>query len=265
VLGNPDRIEITNPDGYEGATLYIAACAVTEGARGNIRAANAFLLAPLPGEEPAVLEGFTNMLPAEGGRAQDTIEALRRRFLADLRSPQVAVTVEDYEQIVRETPGLLIHKVRATAEPGSGVVRIAVKPYGEGEKPGLSGFYSDHIRQRLERYRLIGTQIEILPPSYVPIDVRASVYVRESKEAARREIEAWIKAALDGVNGEAPFGAQISYNALYHGIEALPCVEALYDFSITPQDAKHAQADGPDILLRADALSCAGEIRLEMM
>jgi hypothetical protein len=264
VVSETSEIQIDDPGDLCGYMLHIASCAVTEGARGNVRARTAFVPRFLSGESTDHLPDITNALPSSGGSAKEGAEQLRFRFLSDLREPTVAVTLADYEYIAKNTPGLCIHKVKAVARPEGNLIRIAVKPYGEEEMPALSPLYAEIIRDRLDRRRMIGTRIELASPVYIPVDVRAVVYAKGYYENARETMEAWLRGELDGVSGGMPFGVTISYNRIYMGLEALECVETLYEFSIAPRDWTSATPDGPDIVLKDDTLCYPGDFLIEV-
>lgn len=66
---------------------------------------------------------------------------MRNQFSAGIRQCAVAVRVEDYEKLVRQTPGLCIHKVKAVAADRENLVRIVVKPHTEEPMPKLSQEY----------------------------------------------------------------------------------------------------------------------------
>jgi hypothetical protein len=94
--------------------------------------------------------------------------------------------------------------------------------------------------------------------------VRVVLYANGYYENSRETIEAYLKKAIDGVTGDMPFGGTISYNRLYKGIEALDCVDSLYDFSVAPEDWHNAKPKGPDIVLGEDVLSYPGDLMIEV-
>ncbi|MDR3295887.1 MAG: baseplate J/gp47 family protein [Clostridiales Family XIII bacterium] len=262
VLPESGEIRIADPGAYEGCVLYLSDCAVTEGETGNVRPGNRFQ--PMFPDERDALPEITNPSAGFGGGSRESVEQLRLRFLAQMRQPSVAVTPADYEEIAKATPGLCIHKVKATASPGENLVRIAVKPYTEDEKPVLSPLHTELINRHVDRRRMIGARVELLQPVYVPVDVRAVIYVKRYYKDAGGHIERFLRDALDGVTGDAPFGARLSYHALFRSVETLDCVETLYEFSMAPRAWQHARPDGVDIILNDDALYCPGELSLEL-
>jgi hypothetical protein len=267
VISEPAQILVTNPGDMEGCLLHLASCAVTEGARGNIRAQNVFTPRFMADDAKATgksIPVIINALPTVFGSDAESAEKLRIRFLTDLRDKSVAVTLDDYEHIVRYTPGLCIHKVKAVADPSKNLVRVAVKPYSEEAMPTLSPLYSDCISAHLNKSRMIGTRIDIVSPIYKPIDVRVVVYAKGYYENVQETIEAYLEEEIDGIDGKMEFGSTISYNRLYKGLETLDCVDSLYDFSVLPRDWQNASPEGPDIILGDSVLSYPGELIIEI-
>ncbi|MDR3363778.1 MAG: baseplate J/gp47 family protein [Clostridiales Family XIII bacterium] len=264
VVSDAGLVLVEDPGDLEGCVLHLADLAVTEGNQGNIRAGNRFVPLLFTENERNAIPRITNPLPASGGRMRESTEHIRRRFLSEMNTPSVAVTAQDYEEIVRGTPGLCIHKVKAVADPAKNLVRIAIKPHSEHERPKLSSFYRQHIVKYVDRHRTIGTLVEFLSPAYVPIDVRAVVYTKGFFTDARSEIEGFLREALDGASGEAPFGARISFTGLYRQLSSLDCVNEIYEFSMSPRDKMNAGMDGGDIILGDGALYYAGSFTLEI-
>jgi hypothetical protein len=269
VQSEPAQMQVISPGDMEGCLIHIATCAVTEGVRGNIRAQNIFVPRFLSEESEktggaASMPVIVNALDITGGADTESAEQLRLRLLADIREHSVAVTLGDYEHIVKNTPGLCIHKVKAVADPENNLVRITVKPYSETDMPSLSPLYVDNITAHLNKSRMIGTRIEIVSPIYKMIDIRVVVYAKGYFENVREKIEEYLRKEIDGVTGDMAFGSTISYNRLYKGLEALDFVDSLYDFSVAPRDWQDARPEGPDIILGDGVLSYLGELIIEI-
>ena len=138
VESRPGRLRIVHPGLGTEYRLYLCDCAVTRGAAGNIREGGALEHRP---RDPWAPKGpvFQNPAPGRGGVTFESAEDLRLRFLADVRTPATAVLASDYEDLVRRTPGLCIHKVKA-------VVRRAPAPALRpvpGADHGLAGAPAD--------------------------------------------------------------------------------------------------------------------------
>lgn len=251
---------VIDDPGEGGQTLLLAGCAVTQGARGNLR--SRAVLEQRGGYDGTEVEStWLCPAPARGGVSQESMEELQRRFSRELLETTSAVRAEDYEKLVRQTPGLCIHKVRASVLEGKNRVRIAVKPYAEGERPQLSQAYIRQIAAFLERRRMLTTQIQICQPRYVPVSVAASLTVQGLEDVHRRELEAFLRQELDHVNGPESFGGWIRLNELYQKLSALPFVGAVEALSLFPESQGGILLGG-DVRLEDDALCCPGQLRL---
>ncbi len=201
--------------------------------------------------------------PGCGGVSGESAEEVRLRFSAQLRQPSVAVRTEDYEALVRKTPGLCIHKVKAVAIGTKNLVKIAVKPYTEEELPKLSENYLRQLRDYLEPRRMLTTRIEICQPRYVPVGVYAVLSIRGMRAHAETETERVLRGLLDHVNGPQGFGGFLRFNEVYQALNALPFVEAVDALSLYPE-SRDAVLLGSDIRMDDDSLCYPGTIRLTL-
>lgn len=255
------QIVIDNP-GRGGYRLFLASCAVTQGNRGNLR--SGAVLEQLGGYDGREVEmRYASPAPGRGGVSYESAEDLRLRFSAEMKKTRVAVRIEDYEELVRNTPGLCIHKVKAVAVGNKNLVKIAVKPYTEEELPKLSKEYLRQIQTCLEPHRMLTTRFELCSPRYIPIGVRATVSVRGMVSYAKEEIEKLIREMLDYVNGSQGFGEWVRFNVLYQKISGLPFVEGVDALSLYPE-SKDAFLVGSDIRIEDDSLCYPGTIQLNI-
>ena len=198
------------------------------------------------------------------GTGEQIADELRRRMVADLRSRRSAVSEEDYEQAVRQTPGLCIHKVRAVADEQQNLVRITVKCHTEDNRPELPACYLEQIKRQLDDYRMIATRIELRQPQYVPVDVTAVVHVRNYYENARAEITDMLRRELDYITSDHSFGETIRFTELYRKLETMQCVDSVYMLSMQPAPGTDATLQGADIVLGESSLCHLGRLTLEI-
>lgn len=251
---------VIDDPGQGGQTLLLAGCAVTQGARGNLRARA--VLEQRGGYDGTEVEAtWLCPAPARGGVSRESMKELQDRFSRELLETTSAVRAADYEILVRQTPGLCIHKVKASVLAGKNQVRIAVKPYAEAERPRLSQAYIHQIAAFLEPRRMLTTQIQICQPRYVPVSVAASLTVRGMEDAARRQAEEFLRRELDYVNGPRNFGDWVRLNELYQKLGSLPFVGTVEALTLFPE-SRGGVLLGGDVRLEDDALCCPGEIRL---
>ena len=259
LLENEGVLRVQDAGDFVGCRLLLGGCAVSGGAGGNIRAGSVFT--PIGYETDAV---FINPAPGSGGRFTETTAQVRRRLIEDLRKHYTAVEAEDYEELVRTTPELCIHKVKAVRDSAKNQIKVAVKPMSRTPFPKLSALYQKAIRTRLEQARLLAVNIEICQPVYVPVHVRGTIYVKPHYEGSWEQIEAVIRRELDYISTERNFGERFHFDTLFQMIEALPCVNYIYELSVTPQNLLHVSQKGLDLQPEADCLLYPGEILLEL-
>ena len=256
---NDGTVCIEDAGDFIGAQLFIAGCAITNGPEGNIRSGSVFTTKHVPSDIR-----FSNPGAGTGGCFRERIPEVRKRFVDDLYTPYTAVTAADYETIVKRTPQLCIHKVKADMDEEHNRVRIAVKPGTDEEHPRLSDTYREIIEQELENRRLLTTRIEIIPPVYEPVNVRGTVYVKPVYKNCREQIERVIREQIDYVHSDKNFGDVLRFNEVFHAIEDLECVEFVYALSMQPQHSNQAKLKETDIYPALNCLLYPGTISLEI-
>lgn len=245
-----------------GGKLLLVGCAVTQGERGDLRpCATLEERGGYDGTE--VLSRYFCPTPGRGGLTSESVDALRLRFSAGMRQPTVAVRAEDWEALVRRTPGLCVHKVKALADTERNLVRIAVKPYTEERFPRLSAAYLNQLQRFLEPRRMLTTRFELCQPQYVPVSVNAVLTFRGMESHAREAAEALLRELLDHINGPQGFGGWVRFNEIYQSLSALPFVDAVDALSLYPE-SRGGVMRGSDIQLKDDSLCYPGSIHLTL-
>ena len=259
LLENEGKIVIEDAGVFIGAALYMGSCSITRGQEGNIRKGNHFRTGKNLQDIVFVNEG-----PGTGGCFRESIADVRERFLADMNKPYTAVTAADNETIVKRAPGKCIHKVRAVLREERNEVQIAVKPGTDERFPKLSDTYRKSLEQLLEKKRLLTTRVEIVPPVYLPINVKGVIYVKRHYEREQGLIEQTIREQLDYLESERNFGDVLKFDEVFRAVENLECVEYIYDLTLHPQYPGAAKIRDNDIYPNEDCLCYAGDIQLEI-
>ncbi len=164
---------------------------------------------------------FRCLTPASGGRKRSTLSALKEKLLEELRKPKVCVTARDYEEILMETPGLMLQKAKCLPlyKPGLldypnqksvNTVSVFVIPFGLKAQTNLSQSYRKNIESYMEKHRLITTEVLILDPVYFNIDVTCEISTPFSEDKAVEEVQ---KAIQKGTHFD--FGDPISKSQIY--------------------------------------------------
>jgi len=257
---NEGKIVILDAGDYVGAKLYLASIAVTLGKEGNVRPGNRFV--PVGYQENIY---FTNPVAGSGGRFQESLEDVRKRFIEDMNTPHTAVVSTDFELLTKKVPGLYISKVHAWMDVEKNEVQIAVLPGGTEKFPELSEIYKREIEKWLEKYRLLSTRICIRKPVYQAVVTSGTIYVKPHYENCREQIEAVIRKELDYIHGSRNFGEVLRFDKLFHAVDALECVGYLSDFSIATEGGGYAVSEGADIRPSENCLLYPGKISLEIL
>jgi len=257
---NEGKIVILDPGDFVGARLYLGSIAVTLGEEGNVRPGNHFT--PY-GYEDVIT--FTNPAAGKGGCFQETLEDVRRRFVADLHTPATAVLPGDYAALAMGTPGLCIAKASAWMDYDRNEVQVTVLPVSQERFPKISKLYLKRLEQWLDAHRLLCTRIQVRQPVYAAVSVSGTIYVRPHFERCREQIGEVIERELNYLEGSQSFGQLFRFDNLFRAIEALQCVSYIYELSIAPHNPLYASMDGADIRPAHNCLLYPGQLRLEIV
>lgn len=248
---------------YEGAELRLGDAAFYRGDGGNIRAGTRLESTGTDLRMTFVNCADTDTFSCTAGSYAEGFEQVRKRFVRDLARPATMITQEDCAYIVKNTPGLSIHKIGVCPMPERNEICITVKPNSTETFPALSDIYQKEIRRCVERCRMLTTKILLRQPVYVPICVRGVVSVRKHLVHSREKIEEMLSVLLDGIRSDAPFGSRIIFHEVYNSLQEMDCVEEVIDLSVFPGNDQWARRDGMDIQLGPSALYYPGEITIE--
>lgn len=205
-------------DGENGRVIpagaaVVALYAATRGEAGNLAAGRIRRLAgslhnrkrvPDFGGLAGALAGIDNPLPARGGSSGETPAEVARRAFEGAAAAGRAVTLADYEELARRTPGTRIARAEARANlhpafPGfraTGVITLIVLPFLPTARPAPSPALLQAVRAFLTSRRVVGTRLEVVGPTYVEVAVRARV--RACRGTSPTALAARLRQALDG-------------------------------------------------------------------
>jgi predicted phage baseplate assembly protein len=251
---DPTTGELRFGDGERGRALPsgawpLASYRTTRAEGGNLPAGTIQRLADCPLNRAlagslhpftARIYSITNPLPAEGGAPAETVDAAIARMRAELARPRRAVTLEDIQDLARETPGVRLARVTAIpnlhpAYPcmqAPGVVTVIILPYLPASRPQPSSCLLRAVRAYLAFRRVLGTRLVVVGPQYVPVSVRAQVRARAGVD--RAELPARIAEALErffhplsgGPEGVGwPFGRDVYRSEVLQVIDEIPGVD----------------------------------------
>lgn len=206
---------------------------------------------------------------AFAGKNAEELDDCFVRVKRELKEVNRAVTLEDYETIVKRTPGLMIKNCKALPShafklQGSQRDRqgnlikenrmfVAVEPFSRKKKAVLSHAYIENIQAYLEERALLGTKIKIIPPQYIDIRIFGEIIVKPHYINAKEMIQNCLWDYFKGV--ENGFGKRIRYSRLYGLVDTLPCVEKVIALVLDAKGSAAVRMTGGDIQLPANGLA----------
>ena len=151
-------------------TTFSTTYRVGNGRQGNIGAETLFHIVTT---ETAIVK-IRNPLPAQGGIDPESIEEVRQSAPSAFRTQERAVTPEDYAALAERYPG--VQRATAIFRWTGSWRTVFVTVDRLGGQPVDTAF-KDKMRQHLERFRLVGHDLEIDGPRYVPLEIEMQVCV----------------------------------------------------------------------------------------
>jgi hypothetical protein len=163
-----------------GATVQ-ARYQIGVGPAGNIGADQLQFFEPLAGALNGAITASTNPFDVKDGRGPEPAERIRRNAPEAFRARQLrAVTLADYIKRAEEVPGVSRAVARYAWTGSWRTVRITLDPagftaLGDERSQALWDDLLPQVSAHLEAVRLIGEDLEIRPPRYVPLEINVVV------------------------------------------------------------------------------------------
>lgn len=168
----------------------------------------------------------------EGGRDNETLEQCFERLRRKIRSVGRGVTYSDYEELVKNTPGLLILDSRVISpkewekegkKPAENQISIVVQPLSYMKRNAcLNKKYRQNLLQMLQKRKMLGTRIRLLNPEYVGISVYAEIAIKPQFQDAEQQIDQAVKEYLDEKTWK--IGQPVLSSTMYGILDTLSCV-----------------------------------------
>lgn len=181
---------------------------------------------------------------ALGGVPAESLDASHGRALELLAEPSRGVTVDDWEALALETPGVPV--ARANILPGYhpdyqcwdalGVVTVVVVPAcGRPPQPGPD--FLAAVESFLRRRRPLTTELHVVGPGYARVTVTATLHVAAAQPtlaaAAQTALDAFLDPLTGGPVGSGwPFGRGVLESDLLALLARLPSVQYVDNVSI---------------------------------
>ena len=143
------------------------------------RAVNDYDLVSQPLESASIV----NAIAATGGEAAETVDHAAGRAIELMSATHRAVTLGDYEELARRTPGVRLGRATARANlhtsfpclKAPGIITLIILPDMPVARPTPSPGLRRAVARYLNRRRVIGTRVEVVSPTYLEVTVRAEV------------------------------------------------------------------------------------------
>ncbi|KAA3661188.1 MAG: putative baseplate assembly protein [Chloroflexi bacterium] len=179
---------------------------------------------------------ISNPLPTTGGDDGETAVAGEQRIPAQLRHRERPVTKQDFRDIAKQTPGVDVARIEIlplfdpfnpeTEKPGA--VTVMVIPRVDGKRPlwpTPDRLFLSTICNYLDERRLITTEIHILGPAYVAVNISVGIVIQDGHyrddviDAVNKRLNTYLSAIRPGGRDEE--GWPLNWRLLKKDLEAV--------------------------------------------
>lgn len=221
------------------------------------------------------VESVTNYRPGTGGDDEEVLSDTKLRAARNLKSRSRAVTLEDFVELAKETPGALVARATAYVSSSAGggqTIHVAIVPQSKEAKPVPSEVTRQLVCRYLDERRLVTTQVQVQGPLYhdieMVLDVRATddADLKAVKNAINARLQQYFHPLQGGQNNQGwPFGRDVYYSELLREIMLLPGIRRvvqLHLFKLLPRidPATQQVADPPYFSTQSEAEAAAADI-----
>lgn len=202
-----------------------------------------------------------NPSAAIGGTLPESRRECLEAFRLENKELHRAVTNEDYENLVKQTPGLFIKRVKAISDEQEENSITLIVEAGAEDTSSLNPTYRQQIFRWLEQKRMLGTRIKLKTPIYIPIQVSLEIEMQKGFTQAenwiQKAVEDYFHAHMDS------FGATFHYSHLYGIIDGLECVAAIKNLTVTAQGKGILYQKNKNFLLPKESLAALEEVSIQ--
>lgn len=258
--------------------IRIISCQTIAGEKGNVEAKtiNQFWHPIYTYERELKVE---NLEQVSGGSEKETLERGKLRARKDLKQISRTVTDKDFELLALSTPGLRVARAKAIiskSEDAKSLVKIVVVPDSESPKPQPSKGFLQNVSRYLESRRLITTQLQVIPPIYVEISVKATVIIKAgyNPEQIRNQInktltEEFLHPLNGGNEGKGwSFGRTVYKSEIYQVMDktfGVDYVESLELFIMNADKNTNPRFKDGNIEISPYSLICSNKHKIKIL
>lgn len=154
-----------------------------------------------------------------GGENVETVEELMERMKTVLLENKYrAITVEEYEKMVLHCQGLCVKKVKVLPlyrphnnSEVENTVTIVVEPPIQPKNKKMLHCYLENIKQLLYKTTLITTQVYVILPEYIPLDIYGNFIMQYTAFDSRQAIYTILQKYIEKIQKDS------DNSILYHG------------------------------------------------
>lgn len=195
-----------------------------------------------------------NLFAASGGRDEERIEEAQVRARRMLRARERAVSVDDFELLSQQAGNVKRAKALPLANPNfpgvavPGAVTVIVVPDSDSPNPLPSDGLLHTVCAYLDVRRLLTTELFVVAPRYVLVEVDAQVVVKDNADPAqvKQEVETMLSTYLHPLTGGDdglgwPFGGPLRYSKIVQrvfgveGVDSVPRLVLVVDGDAQPE------------------------------
>lgn len=276
-FGNGERGAI--PPSCLEENICLIGCVLGGGERGNVKPG--LITEWVSDAQAAYGVQVDNPFYAAGGAEAETLFQTLQRAQTELKRTFRAVTNDDYETIVRETPGAAVARVHAIPlfrpgladyprETAPGQVSVVVVPHSMSETPTPSAGFLQTVKRYIDARRLIATEVHVIPPVYIKVTVHAVVVVEpqfvDEGERLVRKLRQLLRP-LDGEEGSKgwAFGRPVYKGDIYNALSGTSGVLFIQDLWLDAEGVFVKKSAGGDLLLPPHGLVYSGNHEIELI
>lgn len=201
---------------------------------------------------------ISNPIPTSGGALGESVAESERNIPRILQHRDRVVTVQDFEDVVKRTPGVDVGRVDVLPlflpsrpdKDASGVVTVMPIPKFDPIRPlwpTPDRLFLRRICDHLEPRRLVTTEIYVRGPTYVPVYISVGIQVRAGhfpdvvRQTIKKRLRGYLSALpLGGPEGKGwPLNKRLVRKDLEAVVTRVPGVDFVNSLQLglkTPQD-----------------------------
>lgn len=193
----------------------------------------------------------TNWRPAVGGSDEESVEEVAQRAPLALRNKNRAVTAEDYAALATEVGGVAQAVALPLYNPDfpdvevPGAVSVVIVPESEETPPAPSAELLDEVRLRLERRRMLTTELYVLGPRFQYL--RAEIKVLIDPTSVPDEVREGVQEALEELLSpeQQRIGQALYPGQIYRTVLEVPGVREILRLELYVDGEAHRSMERP--------------------